>query len=92
MRWRSAVGADAHGGARTLAAQAARDLREILLHAVVDARRDILRQVDALHAHVDELDAEAGDGVIGLAEHVAGDGGALGGDDLLERCAARPRS
>ena len=31
---------------------------EVLLHALVDARAHLIRQVDALHAHVDQLDAE----------------------------------
>ena len=44
-------------------------LREVLLHALVDARAHILRQVDALHAHVDQLDAEIGDASLALAEH-----------------------
>ena len=41
-------------------AQAARGLVEALLHALVDARRHLIRQIDALHAHVHQVDAEAG--------------------------------
>ena len=51
-------GADDLRLAIALAALRARDAFERALHAVVDAAGHFFLQVDALHAHVDELDAE----------------------------------
>jgi len=53
--------------------------------ALVDARRDLIGQIDALHAHVDEIDAEPLGVAARRAEHLVGDRGALGRDDLLQR-------
>src|SRR5215472_9207306 len=49
---------DAGAGALPFGAQPPGGAGEALLHALEDARGDVIRQVDPLHAHVDQLDAE----------------------------------
>src|SRR5690348_6232668 len=55
------LSADANARALSFSAQARRDLREILFHALVDTRADLIGQADALHAHVNQLCAEPPD-------------------------------
>src|SRR5882757_4711279 len=76
---------DADARALSFRAQAARDLREVLFHALVHASAHLVRKIDALHSHVDQLSTEARDVLARLPEHFSGHGGALRGDDLLER-------
>src|SRR5205807_2665466 len=78
-------GADAGAGALPFGAQPAGCLREALLHALVDARGHLVGQIDALHAHVHQVDAQARRIVARLAEHLPRHRGALGRYDLLER-------
>src|SRR5215831_1101865 len=81
------LGGRADGGAflLSLGTVAARGLGEGLLHALVDTRGDLIGEIDALHAHIDEVHPETLGVVARLAEHLARDRGALGRDDLLER-------
>src|ERR1700757_3907325 len=79
------LGADTSTGALPFGAQPPGGLGEALLHALEDARRNVVRQIDALHAHVDQLDAEAGAALARLPEHLARDRGPLCGHDLLQR-------
>src|SRR6266513_412115 len=78
-------GADAGAGALALGAQAARGLGEALLHALVDARRHLVGEVDALHAHVHQVNSQSGRIAARLTKHLTGDRGTLGGYDLLQR-------
>src|SRR5882672_8979885 len=78
-------GADAGAGALALRAQAVRGLGEALLHALVDARRHLVGQVDALHAHVHQVHAQSGRIAARLTKHLTGDRSTLGGYDLLQR-------
>src|SRR5579862_3717913 len=79
------LGTDAGAGALAFGAQPARGLVEALLHALVDTRRHLIRQIDALHAHVHQVDAEPQGVAARLSKHLPGDGGPLRGDDLLQR-------
>src|SRR6185369_12764057 len=81
------LGLDAFAFGRALGAQLVGTRAEALLHALVHRTADLVRQIDALHAHVDELDAQALGGLTGTAEHVAGEYGALGDDNFLQRAA-----
>src|ERR1700687_862969 len=84
-------GADAGAGALALRAQAARGLGEALLHALVYARRHLVGEVDALHAHVHQVHAQTRRIAARLTKHLTGDRGTLGGYDLPER-AVRPHA
>src|SRR5579863_2133440 len=77
-------GADAGTRLLPFRAQATRGLGKVLLHALVDARRHLFRQIDALHAHVDEIDPECCGLTARLTEHLPGDRRALARDDLLQ--------
>ncbi len=81
------LGADAFGLGAALGAQLVAAGAEALLHALVHRAADLIGQVDALHAHVDQLDAEFLRRIAGAAEHVAGERRALGDDDFLQRAA-----
>src|SRR5579862_6607255 len=52
------VGANPGAAALPFGAQPAGGLGEALLHALVDTRRDLIGQVDALHAYVDQFDTQ----------------------------------
>src|ERR1700732_2109771 len=51
-------GADAGAGALPFRTQPARGLGAALLHAFVHPRRHLVRQIDALHTHVHQVDTE----------------------------------
>src|SRR6185295_16430452 len=76
------VGADDLRFAVALAALGARDALEALLHALVHAGGDVLLQVDALQAHVDQLDAELLQLVADACEETGDDLVAVRGHDL----------
>src|SRR6185312_2964189 len=76
---------DPDAGTLTFSAQLARDLHEILLHALVDTSADVIRQIDALHADIDEVDAEIRDIAASLPDHVLGHRGSISRDNLFER-------
>src|SRR5256714_7278269 len=75
-------GADTGAGALPFRAQAARGLGEALLHALVDARRHLVGEVDALHAHVHQVYAQSRRIAARLTQHLTRDRGTRGGDDL----------
>src|SRR5579862_8712697 len=75
---------DARALLLTFGAQLVGDPGEALLHALVDALRDLIGQIDALDAHVHQLHAQPAGIAARLAGHLGGDGGTLGGDDLLQ--------
>src|SRR4051794_6522468 len=81
------LGTDDLRFAIALAALRARDALEALLHALVHAGRDVFLQVDALHAHVDELDAEPQQRIRGARHEFTGDLLTIGDHDFLERAA-----
>src|SRR3569833_15389 len=79
-------GLSADANARTLpfSTQSRRDFREILLHALVDTRTDLIGQADALHTHGDQFGAEPTDILARIAKHLTRHRGALRRHDLLE--------
>src|SRR3569833_1607132 len=52
------LSADANARTLPFSTQSRRVFREILLHALVDTRTDLIGQADALHTHVDQFGAE----------------------------------
>src|SRR3984957_7632688 len=75
---------DLHALTLALGAQPARDLREILLHALVHARAHLVGEVDRLYANVDEIDTETGDILLRLHKHLVRHSCTIGRHDLLE--------
>src|SRR6187399_1512862 len=81
------LGADAFAVGAALGAQLVAAGAEALLHALVHRAADFIRQVDALHAHVDQFHTQLVHRSTRPAEHVAGEYRALGDDDFLQRAA-----
>jgi hypothetical protein len=77
--------ADSLGLLVALGAQLRGLAREALPHAVIHRLGDLFGQVDALHAHVHERDAELPHGSARELQDVANELGTLGGHDLLDR-------
>src|SRR6185503_2707406 len=70
-------------------AQLVGDALALRFHAAVDRLAHVLRQVDALQAYIDDLDADALQVLVDLLPHARHDVVALAGDDIVQDARAK---
>src|SRR5690606_21504010 len=78
------VGLDALGLLLAFGAELRSDPEPLLTHALIDGIGHFARELDALHAHVDDLDAELGRALLRFDEHGVDQLGTIRRHDLLD--------